>query len=117
MGFELEAFIAKKSDLQTWMAQLPAVVVCDLTGELGLVPVTDKLFVELRARLDHADADQLDAAERYRSYPSPSQRRAVAAWAAHASAAAATVICYVSASEFGDDSSEVATVWDHGLET
>jgi len=51
MGFELDAFLGKTSELLTWSGQLPSAVVCELGGDLAMVPVTGKLHGELRASL------------------------------------------------------------------
>jgi hypothetical protein len=40
MGFELCAFLGKASELWEWKGELPSLVVCQLSGELGMVPVT-----------------------------------------------------------------------------
>lgn len=114
MGFELYAFLGKASELREWKGELPSIVVCPLSGDLGLVPVTGELFEELRARLGREEADRLDATQQYSTYPSPSQEESVRLWGEYASRKA--TIAYVSASEFGDSSHESAVLWSNGKE-
>ena len=111
MGFELDAFLGKTTELRTWKGRLPSAVTCELGGDLGLVPVTGKLHGELRARLGVEEANRLDAS-RPRTHPSPSYEEAVLRWGAEASAA--TVIAFVSVGEFGNQSHEEATLWSDG---
>jgi hypothetical protein len=49
VGFELDAFLGRVSDLSTWKERLPSVRVCVLSGELGMVPLTGKVSQEMRA--------------------------------------------------------------------
>jgi hypothetical protein len=114
MGFELNAFLGRASELRTWKGFLPSVVVCELSGDLGLVPVTGNLIQELRARLGKEEANRLDAAQGYPTYPSPSFEEVTRRWGSHASRG--TVIAYVSAGEFGNQSHEEATLWSDGRE-
>jgi hypothetical protein len=114
MGFDLNAFLGRVSELRTWQGQLPSTVVCELSGDLGLVPVTGKLFQELRARLGQEEAKRLDAAQGYPAYPSPSHNEGVRRWGAQASKG--TAIAFVSMGEFGDQSYEEATLWSDGKE-
>jgi hypothetical protein len=114
MGFELCAFLGKASELWEWKVNLPSVVVCQLSGDLGMVPVTGELFQELRARLGREEADRLDATQQYSTYPSLSHEEGVRLWGMHASRY--TIIAYVSASEFGDSSHESAVLWSNGEE-
>ncbi|HKQ79112.1 MAG TPA: HEAT repeat domain-containing protein [Blastocatellia bacterium] len=102
MGFELDAFLGKASDLREWRREFPSVVVCQLSGDLGLAPVTDEFFQELSKWYPHP------------SYPSTSCLDAARSWGAHASRN--TTIAYVSAFEFGDDGSEGAILWSNGKE-
>jgi len=111
MGFELDAFLGKTSELLTWSGQLPSAVVCELGGDLAMVPVTGKLHGELRARLGVEEANRLDAS-RPRTHPSPSYEEAVLRWGAEASAA--TLVAFVSVGEFGNQSHEEATLWSSG---
>ena len=113
MGFELDAFLGKVSELRTWKERLPNAVACDLSGELGLVPVTGKLFSDLRGRLGQDEAEHLDAG-RPRTHPSPSYEEAVRRWGAEASAN--TAVAFVSVGEFGNQSHEEATLWSGGQE-
>lgn len=114
MGFDLNAFLGRTSDLRTWAAQLPGAVVCELSGELGLVPVTARLFQELRSRLPEKEADRLDAVSGYSTWPSPSCEEAARRWGAEASRG--TVVAYVSVGEFGDFGYDHATLWSDGRE-
>jgi len=91
MGFELVAFIGKSSELRKWKERLPSAVVCDLGGDLGLVPVTGKLSQDLRA---------LD--------------RTAQRWGKEASANGA--VAYIDIGEFGNQSHEEATLWSDGRE-
>lgn len=111
MGFELEAFLGRSADLRGWKHHLPSAVVCELGGELGLVPLTGALFRELAARLGD-EAARLDEAEKYRTWPSPSMNEGVRRWAAEASRG--TAVAHVSTGEFGDTSYEHVTVWADG---
>jgi hypothetical protein len=111
--FELNAFLGRTSELRTWKRQLPSAVVCELDGDLALVPVTGKLYQELRARLGAEEANRLDA-HRPGTDPSPSYEEGVRRWGAEASAG--TVIAYVSVGEFGNQSHEEAMLWSGGRE-
>ena len=72
MGFDLNAFLGRASELRTWKGRLPSAVVCPLGGELGMVPVTEKLFQELRDLLGEEEANRLDAQDAP-VYPGPSR--------------------------------------------
>lgn len=111
MGFQLDAFLGKTSELRTWNERLPSAVACVLGGDLGMVPVTGKVHGELRARLGVEEANRLDAS-RPRIHPSPSYEEAVRRWGAEASAE--SVIAFVSVGEFGNQSHEEATLWSGG---
>ncbi len=114
MGFELDAFLGKASELKKWKAQLPSAVVCELSGDVGMVPLTGKMFGELRAWFGIVEADRLDAAQKYRSCPSASYIESTHRWAAQASAK--TCVAYISMGEFGNQSHVEATVWSGGME-
>lgn len=114
MGFDLDAFLGRASDLRQWRGRLPSAVVCELSGDLGLVPVTGKLLQELRARLGEREADRLDAAQGYRTYPSPSHKEGARRWGSEASES--TAVAYVSMGEFGNQSHEEVTLWSCGRE-
>lgn len=111
MGFELDAFLGKTSELRTWKERLPSAVTCVLGGDLGMVPVTGKLHGELRARLGVEEANRLDASAP-RIHPSPSYKEAVRRWGAEASTD--SVVAFVSVGEFGNQSHEEATLWSGG---
>ncbi|HEX8242266.1 MAG TPA: hypothetical protein VF541_02175 [Longimicrobium sp.] len=111
MGFELEAFLGPSADLRGWKRHLPSAVVCELGGELGMVPLTGALYRELAATLGD-EAARLDAAQKYRTWPSPGMQEGVRRWAAEASRG--TVLAHVSTGEFGDTSYENVTVWEDG---
>lgn len=113
MGFDLNAFLGKASDLRAWKGTLPPAVVCELGGDLGLVPATGKLFQELRARLGE-EADRLDAAGGHPTYPSASHEEGARRWGSQASLG--TSVAFVSIGEFGDQSYERATLWSDGRE-
>ncbi len=98
--------------MRQWKEALPSVVVCQLSGDLGMVPVTGELFEDLRARLGREAADRLDAAQQYSTHPSPSHQEGVRLWGEHASRN--TALAYVEASEFGDSSDESAVLWSQG---
>jgi hypothetical protein len=98
MGFELEGFLGKPSDLETWTEELPSAVICALDGGLALVPMTSDLQKALRAWAGAADST-----------------KNACAWAKHASRR--TTIAYFSAFEFGDRGSEQALAWSNGEET
>ena len=100
MGFELDAFVGKVSELREWKGEFPSVVVCRLSGDLGLAPVTDEFFQELSKWYPHS------------TYPSTSCQDAARSWGAHASRD--TTIAFVSAFEFGDDGSEEVILWSNG---
>jgi hypothetical protein len=114
MGFDLNAFLGRASQLRTWKGHLPAAAVCELGGDLGLVPLTGELFEELRARLGKEEAERLDAAQGCRTFPSPSGTEGARRWGKEASAG--TTVAYVSVGEFGDDSYDKATLWSDGRE-
>lgn len=97
MGFELDGFLGRVSDLRTWKERLPSVRVCVLSGELGLVPLTGKVSQEIRA-----------------VRASPSREQAVRGWGAEASRDAA--VAFVSMGEFGNQSHEEVTLWFRGRE-
>jgi hypothetical protein len=97
VGFELEAFLGRVSDLRAWKERLPSVRVCVLSGELGMVPLTGNVSQEMRA---------------VRS--SPEREEAVRGWGAEASRASA--VAFVSLGEFGNQSHEEVTVWSRGRE-
>src|SRR4051812_8068666 len=59
MGFDLNAFLGRASELRTWKGRLPSAVVCQPGGELGLVPVTGKLVQDLRTWLGQEEANRL----------------------------------------------------------
>lgn len=99
MGFELDAFIGRASELRKWERQLTSTVVCQLSGDLGMVPMTGELLEELRIRLGWEKVSPFDAARQYLTYASGN-----------------TTIAYVSASEFGDSSHEFAVLWSNGKE-
>ena len=111
MGFDPNAFLGRASELWTWKERLPSAVVCPLSGDLGLVPVTVKLSQELRAWLGQGGADCPDAT---RASSSPGDEEAAPRWGAEASVG--TAVVYVSAGEFGDQSYEEATLWADGRE-
>ena len=46
MGFDLNAFLGRASELRAWRGQLPSAVVCELGGDLGMVPVTGRPFLD-----------------------------------------------------------------------
>jgi hypothetical protein len=114
MGFDLNAFLGRASELRTWKGSLPSAVVCDLSGDLGLVPVTHKVFQELRALLPDEEANRLDAAQGYPTYPSPSYEEGARRWGSEASQG--TVVAYLSVGEFGDWSYDKAILWSDGRE-
>jgi len=111
VGFDLEALLGRGSELRRWTRDLPSAVVCELSGELGMVPLTGKLLGELRRRLGD-EAARLDAGERHRAYPSASMNEGIRRWCAHASAL--TPVAHVSTGEFGDVSYERVTLWVDG---
>jgi len=49
MGFELKAVIGQDAPLRKWKRSFPSLVVCRLSGDLRLVPLTNKLTVEILA--------------------------------------------------------------------
>ena len=113
MGFELIAFLGRTSELQTWKGRLASAVVCELGGDIGLVPVTGALYHELRSRLGEEEASRLDARSPG-TYPSPSYEEGARRWCVEASAS--TAVAYVSVGEFGSQSHEEATLWSGGRE-
>src|SRR5262245_47290388 len=114
MGFDLNAFLGRTSDLKGWTEQLPSAVVCELSGDLGMVPATARLYEELRARLGADEANRLDAAQGYPTQPSASYEAGAHRWALEASRG--TSVAYVSVGEFGDTGYDHATVWTDGRE-
>jgi hypothetical protein len=95
VGYELQAFIGEAGELRGWKRELPATVVCRLSGELWLVPVTGWFEKELLA---HTGAPHLI--------------EAVHAWAAAVSRR--TLIAHVSGFEFGDRGTDDYLVWAGG---
>jgi hypothetical protein len=114
VGFELCAFLGRYSDLRAWEDRLECATACELSGELGLVPVTGRLIHELRGRLGELEAARLDAAQKVRTWPSPSHEAAVAQWARDASRD--TVTAYIDIGEFGNQSHDEARLWSNGRE-
>ena len=114
MGFDLSAFLGRVSELRRWKRRLRAAVVCELSGELGLVPATGQLLEELRARLGQEEVTRLDSAPGARTSPSPSEEEGLRRWMAEVSAG--TAVAYVSIGEFGDDSYDNASLWSDGRE-
>jgi hypothetical protein len=114
MGFELDAFLGNVSELWEWKGEFSSVVVCQLSGDLGLVPVTGELFQELCTRLGREEADRLDASQQYPTYPSPSHEEGARRWGSEASGS--TAVAYVSMGEFGNQSHEEVTLWSGGRE-
>jgi hypothetical protein len=112
MGFDLNAFLGPTSVLRKWTTEFPSAVVCPLSGDLAMVPVTAKLFQKLRARLGSDVADRLDAAQCYPTSPSPSHEEGARRWGAEASHG--TFIAYVSLGEYGDFGYENASLWADG---
>src|SRR4051812_14817528 len=113
MGFDLNAFLGRASELRAWKGQLPSAVVCELGGDLGMVPVTGKVFQELRGLLGEEEAKRLDAQDAP-TYPTPSHEEGARRWGAAASAN--TAVAYVSVGEFGDQSYDQGTLWSGGRE-
>jgi hypothetical protein len=114
MGFDLSAFLGRVSELRTWKRKLRAAVVCELSGELGLVPATGQLVEEMRTRLGQEEVTRLDSAPGARTSPSPSEEEGLRRWMAEASAG--TAVAYVSIGEFGDDGWDNASLWSDGRE-
>jgi hypothetical protein len=110
MGFELDAFLGKTSDLQRWTERLPAAVPCELTGELGMVPVTGKLYFELGALLTRAERERADGGRNV--FPAPSYLEGAGRWGAEASKG--TAVAWVSVGEFGNQSHEQVILWVDG---
>jgi hypothetical protein len=110
MGLELDAFLGKTGNLQRWIPVLSSAVVCPLSGDLSLVPITWDLFKELRSRIPRKEADRLDAGSH--TSPSPSEIAAAERWGARASADGP--VAFVSLFEFGDDYSESVSLWSGG---
>src|SRR5262249_54780554 len=100
MGFDLNAFLGRISDMRTWKDKLTSAVVCGLSGELGLVPATQKLFGELRARLGEEEAHRMDVATGLNLYPLASHKEGARRWGAEASVG--TTVAFISIGEFGD---------------
>jgi len=91
MGFELDAYLGRESELNGWSRELQAAIVCPLSRELAMVPFTGELQLDLDARGE----SRLE-------------------WAARASRQGA--VAYVSLSEFGDESDEQVRLWSGGTE-
>ena len=105
MGFELDAFLGRTSELRKWRQQLPSAAVCELSADLGLVPMTGKLAAEVGSRLGK-EAEHLDGAARH--------REGLRRWAAQASQQ--FPVAQISACEFGNQSHDGASVWSGGEE-
>ena len=114
MGFDLDAYLGRESDLRGWRSTLPSAVVCPLHGDLAMVPATSALMSELRARLGLEECARLDAAQRHPGWPSPSFKATVSHWGSIASRG--TTVAYISIGEFGNQSHEEATLWSNGGE-
>jgi hypothetical protein len=114
MGFDLHAFLGRTADLRAWEGRLGTAVACELSGDLGMVPVTGEMYKELRARLGEEEAARLDATRTAPTYPSPSHGAGARRWAAEASKG--TAVAYVCQGEFGDFGYDQATVWSDGAE-
>jgi hypothetical protein len=114
MGFDLNAFLGRATELRARKGRLPSAVVCELSGDLGMVPLTSDVFHELRALLTMEEAKGLDAAQGYPTYPSASHEEGARRWGSEASRG--TAVAYVSLGEFGSDSYDKATLWSEGKE-
>ena len=99
MGFQLDAFVGRAAELQRWKVQLPSTVVCPLSGELGLVPLTSRFSGELRTWVGEPKV----------SYP-----EYVLRWGKEASGD--MIVAFVSVGEFGNQSHEEVTIWTQGRE-
>jgi len=103
MGFELRAVIGQDAALREWKRSFPSLVVCRLSGDLRLVPITNKLAVEMGAWLaTHEAPPRAEAAKDQMAWR----------WLADASTRARLV--YVDAFEFGDLGHEDYTIWADG---
>jgi len=90
MGFWLDAYLGKTIALRSWRQTLPCAVVCRLSGELGMVPLTDALLMEMK-------------------------RQSLVRWEINASQESA--LAYISISEWGDQSKDFGIVWKQGSVT
>lgn len=95
MAYELEAFLGPSAQLRTWRARLPSAVVCALTPEVGLVPLTGELIGDLQ-----------------RVFPEAERTALAAAWGAASSGKGVVVL--VQAEYFGNAGGQEATVWIDG---
>jgi hypothetical protein len=103
MGFELRAVIGQDAALREWQRSFPSLVVCRLSGDLRLVPLTSKLVVEMQAWYSACETPlQVESAG----------SQIVWRWLADVSTRARLV--FVDAFEFGDMGHEDYTIWADG---
>jgi hypothetical protein len=103
MGFELKAVIGQDAALREWKRSFPSLVVCRLSGDLRLVPLTSKLVVEILA---WSAASETPLRAEY------AEDQMAWTWLADASTRARLV--YVTAFEFGNMGHEDYTIWADG---
>jgi hypothetical protein len=103
MGFELKAVIGQDAALREWKRSFPSLVVCRLSGDLKIVPLTNKLAVEMRAWLVTCGIPIRVESEENQ-----------VAWTWLADASTRTRLVYVDAFEFGDMGHEDYTIWADG---
>lgn len=87
VGFWLDAYLGKTIALSSWRQTLPCAVVCNLSGELGIVPLTDALAMEMK-------------------------RQSLVRWEINASQEAA--VAFIRLSEWGDQSEDFGIIWKQG---
>ena len=99
------------ADLTAWEQVMPSVVVCPLSGELGMVPITSRLSADLAARLSPEEKNRHSTAHSSGS-PLPVDDLGIWLWAG--SASAHTTIALIDLFEFGDLGHERGYVWSNG---
>ncbi len=103
MGFELKAVIGQNAFLREWKPFFPSLVLCGNSGDLRLVPLTNKLVSEIYAWLAARGIPLRDGS---------SEGQAAETWLEVASTHARLV--YVDAFEFGNRGHEKYTIWADG---
>jgi hypothetical protein len=103
MGFELRAVIGQDAALREWKRIFPSLVVCRLSGDLRLVPLTSTLVAEMQA---WSAASETPLLAEY------AEDQVAWTWLVDASTRARLV--YVTAFEFGDMEHEDYTIWADG---
>ena len=106
MGYHLNAILGDLKRLQAVASTVPPAAVVPLTGELGLIPLTEELF----DAINKGSTEKYEADERHFTYLSMQ----IARWLE--SLSAGTTIAYIEADYFGGRGTQCAVAWRDGIE-